>query len=176
MTPDEPLPPKKKVDPALISIIVIAVLALGAAGVYTLNNASKSTTDTTTTTSSSASTDSTSDTTTSSSGDASSTTASSTSYKDGTYTEIGRYDTPGGTESITVTATLTSGTISSISVSGSAEGGESEEYQSEFLSGYKFLVIGKSIDSVSLSRVSGSSLTSGGFNSALTKIKTDASA
>jgi len=172
MNPNEPSPPKTKTNPALMSSIVIAVLALGAAGVYALNNVAESTTDTAT--SGSASTDSTSDTATSGSGSTSSKAA--VKYKDGTYTETGSYDTPGGTQSITVTAVLTSGTISSVSATGNADGGESEEYQSQFLSGYKSHVLGKSIDSVSLSRVSGSSLTSRGFNSALTKIKADASA
>jgi hypothetical protein len=38
------------------------------------------------------------------------------------------------------------------------------------------LVVGKSVDEVSLSRVAGSSLTSLGFNNALTQIKEDAKA
>lgn len=43
-----------------------------------------------------------------------------------------------------------------------------------FKSGVSSLTVGKDIDDVKLSRVSGSSLTSTGFNSALDTIKTEA--
>ncbi|MHD0330680.1 hypothetical protein ACY18M_17150, partial [Proteus mirabilis] len=54
--------------------------------------------------------------------------------------------------------------------------GESREYQAKFASGFKTLVVGKKIDEVSLSRVAGSSLTSGGFNAALADIESQAKA
>jgi len=45
-----------------------------------------------------------------------------------------------------------------------------------FISGYKPYVIGKNIDTISLDRVSGSSLTPAAFNEALGQIKTEARA
>jgi hypothetical protein len=98
------------------------------------------------------------------------------SYADGTYTEKGRYISPGGAESIEVTVTLEGDIITSASVKSNAISSDSKQYQAEFISGYKKLVVGKDIDEVSLSRVAGSSLTSNGFNEALELIKADAKA
>jgi hypothetical protein len=69
---------------------------------------------------------------------------------------------------------LQNGVITGTSATGGANDPEASQYQSQFISGYKSLVVGKSIDSVSLSRVSGSSLTSQGFNNALQQIKNQA--
>lgn len=101
-------------------------------------------------------------------------TASSGNYKDGTYSATGTYQTPGGSESIKVTVTLASGVVTSADVTQNASGGEAEEYQSKFVSGYKSQVVGKKISEISLSRVAGSSLTPIGFNAALQTIKSDA--
>ena len=49
-------------------------------------------------------------------------------------------------------------------------------FQGKFISGFKTLVVGKNIDEVHLDKVSGSSLTPGGFNDALAKIKLEAKA
>jgi uncharacterized protein with FMN-binding domain len=95
-------------------------------------------------------------------------------YKDGTYSASGSYDSPGGTESITIGITLKNDTIIATSADSGANDPEAHEYQDDFIGGYKQLIVGKSVDSVRLSRVSGSSLTSQGFNSALTKIKNQA--
>jgi hypothetical protein len=97
-------------------------------------------------------------------------------YKDGTYTEKGRYISPGGAESVDVTVTIANDIITSATVKGNATRGESVDHQADFISGYKKEVVGKDIDAVSLSRVAGSSLTSNGFNAALTLIKADAQA
>jgi len=97
-------------------------------------------------------------------------------YKDGTYTEKGRYVSPGGAESVDVTVTIANDIITSAEVKANATRGESAEHQADFISGYKKLVVGKDIDAVSLSRVAGSSLTSNGFNTALDLIKADAKA
>jgi uncharacterized protein with FMN-binding domain len=97
-------------------------------------------------------------------------------YKDGTYTEKGRYASPGGGESIDVTVTITGNIITSASVTQNATSKDAKEYQDVFVSGYKSLVVGKDVDQVSLSRVAGSSLTSNGFNNALELIKADARA
>lgn len=95
-------------------------------------------------------------------------------YRDGSYTATGTYSSPGGNEAIAVTVTLKNGIISDTSAQPKANDSDSAEYQAKFISGYKSLVVGKSIDTVSLSRVSGSSLTSKGFNSAISTIKTQA--
>jgi uncharacterized protein with FMN-binding domain len=100
--------------------------------------------------------------------------ASNANYKDGTYNATGAYTSPGGRESIDVTITLKDGVISDVSAEGNASDVEAEEYQGMFLAAYKEQVVGKNIDDVSLSRVSGSSLTSQGFNNALDDIKQEA--
>jgi uncharacterized protein with FMN-binding domain len=97
-------------------------------------------------------------------------------YKDGTYTATGSYMSPGGPDQVGVTLTLANDVITSISVTPGAGDNESARYQNRFISGYKPLVIGKNIATVNLSRVSGSSLTSRGFNAALAKIETQAKA
>ncbi len=106
----------------------------------------------------------------------SATSQASRSYKDGTYTASADYQSPGGSESIKVTITLDDGVVTDSTVVGDPSDSEAKEYQDMFISGYKNQVVGKSIDSVSLSRVSGSSLTSIGFNSALDAIKQQAEA
>jgi uncharacterized protein with FMN-binding domain len=100
--------------------------------------------------------------------------SSSASYKDGTYSATGSYDSPGGTEKITISVTLKDDTISDTSATAGATNHDGEEYQERFISGYKSLVVGKPIDAVKLSRVSGSSLTSQGFNEAIGAIKDQA--
>lgn len=97
-------------------------------------------------------------------------------YENGTYSATGSYDTPGGEESITVSVTIVDDVITATNAQASGNDHDSEEYQSMFIANYKSLIIGKSIDSVSLSRVSGSSLTSNGFNDALDAIKQQADA
>lgn len=96
------------------------------------------------------------------------------SYKDGTYSATGGYSSPGGFESITIGVTLQNGVVTDTTAQSGAVDSDGREYQSRFISGYKQLVVGKSIDSISLSRVAGSSLTSQGFNNALEKIKSQA--
>lgn len=101
---------------------------------------------------------------------------SSGSYKDGSYTATGSYISPGGDEDITVTVTLENGVITQTSAKSGAHSSEGKEFQSQFISGYKERVVGKNIDDIKLSQVSGSSLTSQGFNDALDKIKEQAEA
>jgi uncharacterized protein with FMN-binding domain len=102
---------------------------------------------------------------------------SSSPYKNGTYTATGTYSSPGSNhERITITVTLSNGVITSTSAKQGAQEQEGREYQAQFIGGYKSLIVGKSIDSVHLNRVSGSSLTSNGFNSAISQIKQQAKA
>lgn len=106
--------------------------------------------------------------------DGDTTTTAGTTYKNGTYTASGTYNTPESVESISVTVTLKDDVVSEVSATTDPQSSESREYQQDFLSGYKSLVVGKKIDSISLSRVSGSSLTSRGFNNAIRQIESDA--
>lgn len=95
-------------------------------------------------------------------------------YKDGTYTSTGTYNTPGGREEVAVSVTLKDGKVASSSVTAEANAPTSKQFQEEFINNYKQFVTGKSIDSLKLSKVSGSSLTGTGFNAAIEKIKADA--
>ncbi|SRR6266481_4648709 len=101
---------------------------------------------------------------------------STSRYRDGTYSATGSHLSPGGEDDVHVTVTLANGIITDSTVTNGAHDKTSSYFQGIFINNYKPLVIGKSIDSVSLSKVSGSSLTSEGFNNALAKIKTLASA
>lgn len=169
---------KKRINPAIISIIVVVLIGIAAGAVYAVNNTKQTSNSDETTDSQAAeqttSSDETTSTEESTAADSSTSADAASTYADGTYTATGSYSTPGGNESITVTVTLAGDTISSVSAEGSASRGDSSQYQSKFLSGYKSQVVGKDIDSVSLSRVSGSSLTSSGFNAAIEKIKDEA--
>jgi uncharacterized protein with FMN-binding domain len=98
----------------------------------------------------------------------------SLSYKDGTYSADGVYQTPDNQEEIGVTLTLKNNIITEANVEEKGILATSKRFQGEFISGYKPMVIGKNIDEVNLSKVSGSSLTPKGFNDALSKIKEQA--
>lgn len=100
--------------------------------------------------------------------------ANTSGYKDGTYTATGDYQSPSQAEQITITVTLKNGVITDTSATNGAPDPTSQKFQNQFISGYKQQVVGKNINDVTLSRVSGSSLTPTGFNDALSKIKTQA--
>ncbi len=95
-------------------------------------------------------------------------------YTDGTYSAIGNYVSPGGPREIEVSVTLSNGVITESTFVGGADDPTSERFQGEFAENYKPMVVGKNIDEVALTKVSGSSLTPKGFTDALEKIKTDA--
>lgn len=160
----------KSPNKAIIGIIVIVLIAVAATAVIAASSNNNNTANESNTTGSTATTSGTSTSTNGSS------VTSATSFKDGTYTANGSYQTPGGSESIGVTLTLSSGTITDASVTQNASGGEAEEYQSRFASSFKSQVVGKKITDVSLSRVAGSSLTPNGFNNALQTIEEQAKA
>ncbi len=95
-------------------------------------------------------------------------------YKDGSYTAVGEYRAPSGRETVNVTLTLKNDVIVDSTVVGTGENSITKKKQAEFIGGYKEFVTGKNIDEVKLTVVSGSSLTGGGFNAALDKIKVEA--
>ncbi len=159
-----------KVNPAVISIIIIVLIGAGVGAFYLANNEQEvDSQDTNTQTSTSSSDESSAD-------DGAPTSPSSldSAYANGTYSATGNYSTPGGTENVTVEVMLKGGIVESVEATGSATGGNSAQYQSQFLSAYQSEVVGKPIDEVRLSRVAGSSLTSSGFNDALETIKNEA--
>jgi uncharacterized protein with FMN-binding domain len=100
--------------------------------------------------------------------------ATTGSYTDGTYTESADYTSPGGTETVEVTVTLADGIITEVEAVGDGDNPNSQRYQSEFSDGIADVVVGKSIDEISVDKVAGSSLTSSGFNDAIDAIKADA--
>lgn len=162
---DTPRTPNKLI---IAAVVVVLLVAASAAAIALSQNE-----NTTQTTENDTAQTQTSDTSGSGTNNA---TNEAGNYKDGTYNATGDYRTPGGSESIEVRVTLAGGVITDAEVTQNATGGEAEEYQSQFVSGYKSQVVGKNIDEVSLSRVAGSSLTPLGFNNALDTIKSEAEA
>ncbi len=109
-----------------------------------------------------------------SSGSPSGSSTGAATYKDGTYTASGSYQTPETVEKIEVTITLADDVVTAVEVKGDPQASESKRYQSEFIGGIEGEAVGKNIDDLSVDRVAGSSLTSGGFNKALDGIKVEA--
>lgn len=101
---------------------------------------------------------------------------STATYADGTYTADGSYQTPETVEKISVTLTLADGVVTDVEVTGDPQAPESKQYQSQFIAGIADEVDGVALDDLNVSRVAGSSLTSGGFNDAVASIKEQAAA
>ncbi|RYJ03264.1 MAG: FMN-binding protein [Actinomycetales bacterium] len=100
-----------------------------------------------------------------------------TTYTAGDYTAEGSYQSPAGQQSVEVEVTLEEdGTITAVTVTPQADGGNSEQFQKKFAGGIADEVVGTKIDDLNVSKVSGSSLTSGGFNAAIDEIKDEAAA
>ena len=100
--------------------------------------------------------------------------AGSASYKDGTYSADGNYVSPNGTETVGVTLTLAGGAVSDVEITQHPSNPNTRKFQGEFAGGIQSQVVGKSLNEIKVSKVAGSSLTSGGFNQAVEKIKSDA--
>lgn len=112
-----------------------------------------------------------------SAGSASSSSASgsgSGAYKDGTYSADGNYRSPNGTETVGVQLTLTNGAVSAVEITAHPSNPNTRKFQGEFAGGIAAQVVGKSLDEIKVSKVAGSSLTSGGFNQAVEEIKAQA--
>ncbi len=98
------------------------------------------------------------------------------SYKDGSYTAVGSYVSPAGQEEVDVTLVLKDGKVASAEFVGKTQNPISKKLQTQFNEGYEQVVVGKSIDELSLTVVNGSSLTPKGFMDAVQKIKSQAKA
>lgn len=99
---------------------------------------------------------------------------SATQYKDGTYQVVGEYVSPGGPREVDVTVTLAGDVITDATFVGKATDAPSMRFQGEFKEGFEPMVVGKNINEVNLTKVSGSSLTPKGFMDAIEKIKAEA--
>lgn len=97
-------------------------------------------------------------------------------YADGTYTADGAYKTPETVETISVTITLKDDIVTDVEVTGDPLARETTRYQGQFVDGIADVVVGHKLDDLHVDRVAGSSLTSGGFDQALEKIKHEAAA
>lgn len=95
-------------------------------------------------------------------------------YKDGTYSADGNYRSPNGTETVGVQLTLSNGTVSAVEITQHPSNPNTRRFQGEFAGGITEQVVGKSLDEIKVSKVAGSSLTSGGFNQAVEEIKAQA--
>jgi uncharacterized protein with FMN-binding domain len=95
-------------------------------------------------------------------------------YTDGTYSATGAYESPGGTETVEVQLTLAKNIITAVTVTPQARDASGQIYQGMFAQGISAVVVGKDINTLHVAKVSGSSLTSGGFTDALAKIKAEA--
>lgn len=95
-------------------------------------------------------------------------------YQDGTYSADGNYVSPNGTETVGVELTLSGGTVSDVNITQHPSNPNTRKFQGEFAGGIAAQIVGKKLDELSVSKVAGSSLTSGGFNQAVEKIKSEA--
>ncbi len=99
---------------------------------------------------------------------------SASTFKDGTYSATGSYNTPGGVEVIGVKLTIKDGSVTAAEVTQMGKSPTAKVKQADFAENFNVLVVGKSIDGLNLTKVSGSSLTPKGFNDAVTQIKAQA--
>ena len=93
---------------------------------------------------------------------------------DGTFRASGGYQSPNGPETIEVSITITDGVIEAVEVIPGATNSTSKRYQGDFAGGVAAEVVGKSLEEADVTRVAGSSLTSGGFAEALQTMRQDA--
>ena len=107
----------------------------------------------------------------------STTTSTAQSYKDGTYNATASYRVPGGgTNSVQVTLTVKSDTITAVSVSNNISESQPQYYTDSFAANIESAVVSTPLKSAYASRVGGASLTSGAFDDALQAITNDAKA
>ena len=108
------------------------------------------------------------------SGTSSSLASSGSVYQDGTYSADGTYVSPNGTETVGVELTLAAGKVTAVNITQHPSNPNTRKFQGEFAGGIASQIVGKNIDELNVSKVAGSSLTSGGFKQAVEKIKAEA--
>ena len=99
---------------------------------------------------------------------------SGANYKDGTYSADGNYVSPNGTETVGVQLTLAAGKVTDVQITQHPSNPNTRKFQGQFAGGIAAQVVGRNIEDLNVSQVAGSSLTSGGFNQAVEKIKSEA--
>jgi uncharacterized protein with FMN-binding domain len=102
--------------------------------------------------------------------------AAATTYADGEYTQTGAYQSPAGEEEVGVTLTLEADVVTAVTVEPMPDNPTTEQYQGRFAGGISDAIVGQKLDDLAVDKVAGSSLTSGGFNDAVGKIKSEAQA
>jgi len=91
---------------------------------------------------------------------------------DGTYTTKGNYRSPAQSEDVEFTFTIKDNTVEGVELSKGSTIPMSQKYQGLFTEGIKKEIIGKKLSEIgTFDRVNGSSLTSKGFNQAMTELK-----
>jgi hypothetical protein len=100
--------------------------------------------------------------------------AAGLAYRNGTYAATGRYQSPGGAQTLAVRLTIQGDVVTAAEATEGASDSRSRSYQERFLSGYKAQVEGKRLDELNVTHVSGSSLTPKGFHDAVRQIKDQA--
>lgn len=95
-------------------------------------------------------------------------------YRDGQYSATGHYVTPGGDESIGVTLVVAHGVVTDTVVRTEATSSTARQFQIQFATGVAAAVVGRDLAGLAITRVAGASLTSVGFDDALTRIRADA--
>ncbi|MGY6497494.1 MAG: FMN-binding protein [Microcella sp.] len=96
-------------------------------------------------------------------------------YVAGLYAGNGTYTSPNGRENIVVFVTIDGeGVVADVTVTPGANNPTVAFYQGEFAEGIAAEVVGKHLDELDVTRVAGSSLTSGGFREALEQIRSEA--
>ncbi len=156
-----------------ILIIVGVIAALGLGGfMWTNHKDEESVVTAATVTTPAATTPETSEPTATVTTEQTNTESVETVYKDGVYTASVSYKSPDRAEHpVTVALTLEGDTVTAGSVSFGGEAtGASADFQKKFTAAYTAQVVGKSLDSIKLSRVGGASLTTGAWNAAQAEI------
>ncbi len=97
-----------------------------------------------------------------------------TAFKDGSYTATGTYMSPGGSDSLSVTLSIKNGVVTDSSVTVNPGDSTSARFMTIFADNYKPYVVGQNLSTLSLTKVSRSSLTPIGFNDAVSKIRVQA--
>lgn len=100
--------------------------------------------------------------------------AVTSAFRNGEYAAAGSYLTPGGNESIAVKLVVTHGLVTDAVVHTEALSPTARQFQVQFQSAITATVVGRELAGLSVDRVAGASLTSVGFNDALTQIRTEA--
>jgi uncharacterized protein with FMN-binding domain len=96
------------------------------------------------------------------------------SYRDGTYQANGTYESPNGSENIIVLIELENDIVTDVQITTNPNNPTTANYQGQFASGIGDIVIGEDIDTLDVTVVAGSSLTSNGFREAIAAIKAEA--